>query len=116
MQSVGPVDASQLDSMGASDLHGSGLEETIRALRGGGDHHASKSDNLFLTFWKDDPSNESDAAADFGNLPIDAANVTGVGGIGAGNVLIPLPSALFSGLSVMGGLSAMAGIRRFFKR
>ena len=39
-----------------------------------------------------------------------------VGSSGSGNVLIPLPSAVFSGLSLMGGLSVMAGIRRVFKR
>lgn len=119
MQAVAQVDLSQLDAIATSDLHGSGLEETIRAFRANDStEHHSKSANLFLSFWKDDSQAGYESAADSSSLAIEAAVAANAAGtqVGGGNVLIPLPPAAVSGLSVMGGLSLMAGIRRVFKR
>jgi hypothetical protein len=110
---------------GPKGLSGRGLYNTIETLHGprparggwaGNDESASPaanssaSSNALAQFW------EQSASADF-VFDHTASDGSANGAVtGAENVLIPLPAAAWSALSVMGGVGAFAGIRRMFRR
>jgi len=119
-QPVGSTDESQFDAApGAadSDLFGKsnasdpiGAKGTVRSSGRG-------KPKALLTFWAD-----SSAAADAGldtGVSAEAAAAAAAAiatGSGPSSVLIPLPAAAWSALSVMGGVSVMAGFRKIRRR
>lgn len=114
----------------AASLTSADLSETIFALQSdAGAFPAAASgglDSLFastvagraprkamLMFWEE--ADGSDGDVSYSDLAVEA--VAAAGGRGnTGNVLIPLPAAAWSGLSLMGGVGAMAGLRRLRQR
>jgi len=110
---------------GPRGLSGRGLANMIetlhgpRPMRGGwsgtddadtGAAKSSTSSSALAQFW------EQSASADFVFDQIASDGGANAAGPGAGNVLIPLPAAAWSALSVMGGVGVFAGIRRVFRR
>jgi hypothetical protein len=133
-ETVGTVDGSDADPLadgGSSsdifepaDLRGQELSNTIGALAGGGNGNsgsgnarktAGKKPAPSLTFWEDAAASDADYA---GVSPESAAALAAAVAAGAGpaNVLIPLPAAAWSALSVMGGVGALAGFRKIRRR
>jgi hypothetical protein len=102
-----------LDASGTGELRG---KELLRAMADlpqvGG---TSDSSSLSLEFWDDATSARS--AVD--DRATGAAEFAVQGHVRAGahsNVMIPLPMAAWSGLSVLGGMGFAAGVRRVARR
>jgi hypothetical protein len=115
-QPVGTVDETRFDAAPGSadpDLFKASNSDTTGAK---GPARQAKPKAL-LTFWA-----ESNAATDMGidtGVSAEAAAAAAAAiatGTGASSVLIPLPLAAWSALSVMGGVGAMAGFRKLRRR
>jgi hypothetical protein len=124
---------SGLDVSGSADLTGRGLRNAVFALKSGGSvvesTGANSADPLiaysvtgddmdrrsFLLFWEDAALPQGDF--DYNDLVVEVAGGgAAAGGRATTHVLIPLPAAAWSGLSVMGGVSLMAGLRKLRQR
>lgn len=118
-----------LNASGTVTLTGADLSETIFALQsdgkvvpstetGGGDPLMTyvvtgQEDprKTFLMFWEDAKAPYADF--DYNDLVVELGSAGGDStGSAAVNVIIPLPAAVWSGLSVIGALAALAGLRR----
>jgi hypothetical protein len=104
------------DGAGPVDLRGDGLSRMIVALQSGNDagkpakHHnaGSSAPDSFMLVWEDTPTSSTKSDYDYNELVAQAAGAVP----GADNVLIPLPLAAWSGLTVMGGVGIATGIKR----
>jgi hypothetical protein len=81
---------------------------------------SANASSLSLDFW-DDASSARSAVDDRASGAADSAQGNARSGAGAAagahsNVMIPLPMAAWSGLSVFGGVGFVAGVRRFARR
>jgi hypothetical protein len=109
---------------GPMGLSGRGLFNTISALHGPGatpvwsadsdtDHGAtakSSSDHALAQFWERTASSGALSAG------LSESSTSAAAGPGPSNVLIPLPAAAWSALSVLSGMGVMSVIRRQFRR
>jgi len=120
------VTGSGLEAGGSADLTGRDLSNAIVALQSGGrvvngtgaaadplnvyavSGRGDAGDQKFVLFWEDARAPYSDF--DYNDLVVE------VSARGASNVLIPLPAAAWSGLTVMGGVGLMAGLRKLRRR
>ena len=124
-ESFSPVFAPGGFDTGPKGLSGRGLYNTITTLHGprptrgswaGADSldtvvaESSTASAALAQFW------EQSASADFVFDQSGSDAGANAAGVGAANVLIPLPAAAWSALSVMGGVGIFAGIRRAFRR
>jgi hypothetical protein len=71
--------------------------------------------SLFLDFW-DDASSARSAVDDRASGTVDAAQANARSGGVHSNVMIPLPMAAWSALSVFGGVGFVTGMRRVARR
>lgn len=119
-----------LDVTGSAELSGPDLRTTMLALKSGGNVRESNgagnahplkaysvtgadvNSRKFVLFWEDAAAPYSDF--DYNDLVVELGGAAG--GRGSSNVLIPLPAAAWSGLSLLGGVSLMAGCRRLRQR
>lgn len=104
-----------LDESGEMDLHRDKLSNTIVAFQAGGESAPDK--NLhgaasLLEFWEKSKSTRMDL--EYNDAAPASADVRGAAA--PGNVLIPLPAAAWSGLSMLGGMGVLAGIRRLRRK
>jgi hypothetical protein len=104
----------ELDAASTGDVRGKLLLQAMADLPQVGTP-ANKS-TLSLDFW-DDAGSARSAVDDQASRTSEAAqaNVRGIAGPHS-NVMIPLPMAAWSGLSVFGGVGLVAGIRRAARR
>jgi hypothetical protein len=119
-QPVGSVDETQFDAAPAaadSDLFVKRNASDPLGPKGAARSSGRSKSKALLTFWADS-SSAADAGLDSGISAeaAAAAAATIATGSGPSSVLIPLPAAAWSALSVMGGVSVMAGFRKIRRR
>jgi hypothetical protein len=92
---------------GSAELRGNGLMNTISALQS----RPPRSAHALGLPWADDADE-----TDLSSFDIPVADAAAAGVAGRDNVLIPLPLASWSALSVLGGVGFVAGLRRMARR
>ena len=124
------VTGDDLEVSGSADLTGEDLTDTIFALQSSSNIF-KQTDNgsldslrsysvtgldvdrdTFVLFWDD--AIAADGDLDYNDLVVEVSTAGGTRG--GSNVMIPLPAAAWSALSVMGGVSLMAGLRKIRER
>jgi hypothetical protein len=109
-------DASMSDSS-FGDLGGKGLSHTIGALGGESKYTTGKAKpKALLSFWAESSAAEVGGDDSLSPEAAAAAAAALAAGTGPSNVLIPLPVASWSALSVLGGCGLFAGIKKMRRR
>jgi hypothetical protein len=111
--------SSVLDLSGGTSLQGRAIARAIFAFQSSNlakpapGPNVSKDDEEFLAFWEGPQSTRSDRSSG-GDVRTTSSSPTSASDLSAPTtVLIPLPTAVWSGLSVFGGYGVVAGLRKF---
>jgi len=111
---LSPLPAIQpFEAAAAGELRGKLLLQAMADLPQVG--ATANQSSLSLDFW-DDASSARSAADDRATGATEAAQGNGRSGGAHSNVMIPLPMAAWSALSVFGGVGVVAGMRRAARR